>query len=90
MPYLSAELQTLLDRVAEGAALSCGADDAELWLLQDDELHRVAHSGPIRTVAEVLSVDVASDSNLATSVRERRTIQIDSDTAPQSHPALRA
>lgn len=46
MPELSANLQALLARVAEGAARSCGADDAVVWLFEGAELHPAAHFGP--------------------------------------------
>ena len=47
MPEISADLQALLDRVAEGAARACGAVDVTLRLIEDHQLHRVAHFGPL-------------------------------------------
>ena len=57
MPELSAELQALLDRVAEGAARSCGADDAHVSLVEGNQLYTVAHFGPIGGGAAALPLD---------------------------------
>ena len=45
MADLSPDLQSLLDRVAEGATRACGADDATVWVVENDAIHQVAHYG---------------------------------------------
>src|SRR5258708_7618412 len=45
------ELQSLLDAIAENAALACGADDAMIQLADAGVLRRVAHFGPIPLTA---------------------------------------
>src|SRR5688500_8913034 len=72
MPAIPADLQALLDRVAEGAARSCGADDAMVRVLEGDVLRRVAHCGTIATLPEGDLIPLAEASE---AVRERRTIQ---------------
>src|SRR5687767_9842974 len=75
MPAIPADLQALLDRVAEGAARSCGADDAMVRVLEGDVLRRVAHFGSIALLPEGDLVPLAAIAAEAV-VGERRTIQI--------------
>ena len=72
MPELSADLQALLDRVAEGAARSCGADDAHVSLVEGNQLYTVAHFGPIGAGAAALTLDDTPGGSRQ-AVRERRT-----------------
>jgi GAF domain-containing protein/anti-sigma regulatory factor (Ser/Thr protein kinase) len=64
MPEIPADLQLILDRVAEGAARSCGADDATVWFEEGDAFRRLAYFGHISFA------DIQTDSPLLGNRRE--------------------
>src|SRR5437660_10223235 len=83
MPEISADLQSLLDRVAEGAARASGAYDGTVRLIEGDHLRRVAHFGPVSMAEAVTPIRSSSVGGIAQAVRERRTIHTpDARTLP--------
>ncbi len=97
MVNLPPDLQELLNRVAEGAARSCGADDAIVWVLEGDALQRAAHYGPIEVIPGYDSLSLVSIApeflGAGQAFRERRSVHIADalERPPNAEPpALRA
>ena len=72
-----AELQTVLDAIAERAARLCDAGDAGVWRLNGDVRRRVAHFGPMPT-ASALSEGGVFDRGtpVGRAIIDRQTIHV--------------
>src|SRR5438552_9905774 len=87
MADLPSDLQALIDRVVEGAARSCGADDAIIQLLEDDHLRRLAHVGPLQPPA-VAALTLDRDANFSSkAMLDHAVVQIEDAQAIKSGTA---
>ena len=69
------DLQPVLDTIVRSAAQVCAADDATIRLIQNDELRRAAHHGPIE--AEHVPWPVDRGSVIGRTVVDRQVIHIE-------------
>src|SRR5262245_23665512 len=86
MDAASTELQDLLDAIAENATLACGADDAVIWLADRSTLHRLAHHGPIPSMAPP-QIAIGRDSYVGRSLLDQATVHAH-DILAETDPEL--
>src|SRR5215470_12227481 len=82
-----ADLQPVLDAMAESAARLCASHDASIFRLDGDVLRSVAHHGPLRGAPAGLEIPAIRGTVTGRSVVDRQTIQVvDLQTAVDEFP----
>src|SRR5262249_42145777 len=69
------DLQPVLDAMAESAARLCSAYDADIFQLDDDMLHLVAHHGPIPNPAGLV-LPASRGTVVGRTVLDRQTVHV--------------
>jgi two-component system, NtrC family, sensor kinase len=83
-----AEVQPVLDAIAENAARVCGASDAHVYRVEDEVLKQWAHFGPIPGLAPDESLPLSRGSLIGRCILDRRAIHTEDAAAldPDEYP----
>jgi len=69
------DLGPVMEAVAENAVRVCGAEDAVIYRIEDDQVRRVAHFGSLST--HIPTAPINRDSPFGRAILERRTIHVE-------------